>query len=447
MIGSTECLVLVLLAASTSGFALKNILCFNIQKGNCVVPFFTAIAGVIASSQLRDFSEAITFLFAATAQFASFVFVSRLRQKGSFFWNVTASLAANGTWYATMHILKIADAYWLLFIPYILGVIAGRTMGVIWSQYIEFKFQLKSDSTRDPRLAPGKRMRLISREWTFWALIIILTSYMVYGGLNFEAAMSKSLFVVIGFGILQNFSYALNTRAAQRGNNWYIATTGVLSGVTFVASAAYLFSKNMPMELLLPYVLSTSLGSATGTLLSMIIEWTFKMAPDEHLDRKRETKDINGLWRKRTPYVIMAGLAVGWVFLQKPVFNFLGYPISQLTFPLPIFKAETMPRMLIIFSAALIFLLDTALHTIVSRAGNRNHTGYHVSACIPKGTVDFFKARYLALNSNIPDIIPVAILAGCLGSLWGKDISERIERWLQARMDVDAGKPAIAKSV
>ena len=48
----------------------------------------------------------------------------------------------------------------------------------------------------------------------------------------------------------------------------------------------------------------------------------------------------------------------------------------------------------------------------------------------------FFKARYLALNSNIPDIIPVAILAGCLGSLWGKDISERIERWLQAKMDI-----------
>ena len=390
MVWSTECLILILLAASASGFALKNILRFNIQKSNCAVPFFAAIAGVAASSQLRDFSEAITFLSAATAQFASFVFVSRLRQKGSFFWNVAASLAANGTWYATMHILKRADAYWLLFIPYILGIVAGRTVGVIWSQYIEFKFQLKSDSTQDSRLAPGKRMRLISKEWTFWALAVVLVSYAVYGSLNFEMAISKSLFVVIGFGILQNFFYALNTRAAQRGNNWYIATTGVLSGVTFIASAAYLFSKNMPMELLFPYVLSTSLGSATGTLLSMIIEWTFKIASDEHLDRGRKTKDINDLWQKRVPYIIIAGMATGWVFLQKPVFSLLGYPISKLAFPLPIFKAGSIPRTFTIFSAALIFLLDAALHTIVSRAGNRNHTGYHVFACIPKGTADFF---------------------------------------------------------
>ena len=31
--------------------------------------------------------------------------------------------------------------------------------------------------------------------------------------------------------------------------------------------------------------------------------------------------------------------------------------------------------------------------------------------------------------------MPIAVLSGSLGSLYGKDIAEKIERWLQARMD------------
>ena len=441
MIGATEILIIALLIISASGFALKYILHFNIQTNSCIIPLLTAVTGVIASTQLRNFSEAIAFLFAATAQFASFVFVSRLRQRGSFFWHVMASLAANGTWYATMHILKTADAYWMLFIPYIIGIITGRTTGVVWSQYIENKFNLKSDATRDDRLQHGQRVRLIFGEWTFWVLVVILGIYTAYGSLNFETQIFKSLLIVIGLGILQNFFYALNTRASQRGNNWYIAITGVLSGATFVANAAYLFSKNMPMKLLLPYMVSTSLGSATGAILSMIVEWTFQMAPDEHL-KKNDEKNTPNLWHDRLPYIVVAGLVVAWIFLQKPIFTYFGHPISPLVFPLPIFETIAIPRAIVIFVTALIFLLDNALHTIVSRAGNRDHTGYHVSACIPKGTVDFFKARYIALNSNIPDIMPVAILAGCLGSLWGKDISEKIEKWLQARMDPVRSSPS-----
>ena len=38
-------------------------------------------------------------------------------------------------------------------------------------------------------------------------------------------------------------------------------------------------------------------------------------------------------------------------------------------------------------------------------------------------------------NGKIPDIVPIAVLSGSLGSLYGKDIAEKIERWLQARMD------------
>ena len=50
-------------------------------------------------------------------------------------------------------------------------------------------------------------------------------------------------------------------------------------------------------------------------------------------------------------------------------------------------------------------------------------------------------------NGKIPDIVPIAVLSGSLGSLYGKDIAEKIERWLQARMDIEpepVKKPAPA---
>ena len=55
----------------------------------------------------------------------------------------------------------------------------------------------------------------------------------------------------------------------------------------------------------------------------------------------------------------------------------------------------------------------------------------------------------IALNSKAPDLIPIAVLGGALGSLFGKDLSEKVERWLQARMDVEpepVKKPAAVSS-
>jgi len=445
MVGFTECLVLILLAAGASGFALKYILNFNTRLSNCVVPLSFIVCGIVAASWLRDFSEAILFLSASTAQFASFVFVSRFRQRGSFFWHALASLASNGSWYVTMHALDSARSYWWLYALYVAGIVGGRVIGATWAQYVEQKFHIKSDATRDPRLAPGQRIQFITRERTFWVLIASLIFYIIYGCLTFSEDMTRALIIVIGLSILQNLTYALGTRAAQRGNNWFIAITGISAGITFYISAAYLFSKNMPLLLLVPYMLSTTLGSTTGALISMIIERAAKLAPDRHLDKTRDSKPR--AWHTRLPYLAMIILVAAWVLLQKPLFSFMGRPIGRLIFPLPILDTGTIPRTVVILSAAFLFFLNEVLQTLMSRAGNRNHTGYHTATCIPKGLVNFFKVSYISLNPSIPDIVPIAVFSGCLGSLCGKDISERIERWLQAKMDVDVDEPAPAKNV
>ena len=440
-----ELMIFSLLAPSASVFFLKYRLRFNASLGSCITPLVVMYLGIIVATQLRDFGEAIGFMAAATAQFASFVFVSRLRQRGSFFWHAMAAIASNGTWYATVHILKVSNAYWLLFILYILGIVTGRLVGVGWAQYIESRYKLKSDATRDDRLAPDKRLGFIMREKMFWVLTASLIGYAVYGYANFAEAMFKSLLTVIGLGLLQSFFYAIATRASARGSNWYIVVAGLLGGVTFYINAAYLMSHQMPMQLIVPYVLSTVLGSVTGAFFSMIIEYVSKLAPDSHLEKPaqhEEKKDRTWLG-KQLPYVVVMALALAWIFCQEPLLKFFGYSLSPLKFPIAVVTAE-IPRIIILLTAALIFMLDSALHTLTSRAGNRSHTGYHVATLIPKGLADFSKVSYIALNNKIPDLVPMAVLAGCLGSLFGKDISEKIEKWLQARMDVEE-PPVTAK--
>ncbi len=426
-----------ILILASSGYFLKYVIKFDVSSVNCKIPLFTALFGIVVSTQLRDFHEATLFLVAAIAQFIAFVFVSILRQKGSFFWHSTANCLSHGTWYAVMGLLSGSKTYWMLFILYLVGIIAGRIAGVNWAAYVVKKYNLTSDATRDPKLAPGKRLNYLMKEPTFWFLVLGLLAYITYGRFNFDSSMNNYLLLLIGLSIVQNLLYAINARAAQRGRNWFIAITGLSAGAIFSVQAVILFSKEMPKELFIPYVLASTLGSATGAFVSMIIEYKRKIRPDEHLVLNKVKVPE---WKKRLPYAIILALAAIWVIFQVQIFNFFGLTVNELKFPVSVITAK-LPRILILMTAAALFFLDSALHTVTSRAGNRNHTGYHVSSLIPKGLVDFLRISYISLNDKIPDILPVSILAGCLGSLCGKDVSERIERWLQARMDVPSETP------
>ncbi|MDP3730943.1 MAG: hypothetical protein Q8R34_00380 [bacterium] len=438
----TLAIIVGLLTLSSSGFFLKYVLKFDCSIANCLTPLAFTLIGVMVSTQLKSFSEAVVFFGAAIIQFASFVFSSRFRQRSSFLWITLASLAANGTWYATMNILAASGAYWLLFVPHILGIIAGRTIGVVWASYIERTFNLKSNAVADNRLAPGQRLALLGREWSFWVLVLSLLCYLVYGYLYFSPEIFISVLIVIGLGLLQNFSYALSSRASARGNNWYIVGTSLFAGATFYFSVIYLFTQNMSWSLFIPYTLSTTIGANIGTFFSMVIEWVGKLSPDKHLEKMSEVKKEGS--GQRLPYFVIIGLATVWIFFQENIFQVLGYSVTPLRFPISAVTIE-LPRTIVMFFASFVFLFSELLHTVNSRAGNRNHTGYHVATCVPKGLMDFSRISYIALNSRIPDVLPISILAGCLGSLYGKDISEKIERWLQARMDVEpVKKPALS---
>lgn len=459
MLVSTALIIAGLLLISSSGFFLKYVLKFDNTLDSCFIPFILMLAGIIAATQLRSFDEAIMFFGAAVLQFVGFIFISRFRQRSSFAWHANSSLVSNGAWYLTMSILKLAEAYWLFLIPYMIGIISGRTSGMAWAQYIEKKLHLKADAAMDTRLAPGKRLALISREPMFWILCSSLILNVFYSYFYLGFTQFQQVLVVVGLGLLQNFVGTIYTRAQARASSWYIATTGLCSGLAFSLSAVYLFSRGMPIFLFVPYTTSTALGSSMGAFCSMIIEWSStrikeskwakwfgELRPDQHLEKNKKEKTKEEIRIERLPYKVILVLGLGWIIFQEPIFKFLGWSVTPLKFPFSGFILQW-PRIVLMTIASAIFFFDNAFHSINSRAGNRNHSGYHAITCIPKGLADFSKNSYIARNSGIIDIVPISILSGCLGSLCGKDVSEKIERWLQARMDVEpepARKPAPA---
>lgn len=441
-------LLLGLCVLSLSGFYLKHFLYFDVSLGARIMPFAAILVGVVLSTGLRDFTEAVVFLSAATAQFLAFVFVSRLRQRGSFSWHALAALGSNGTWFVTVHILAqaldAASLYPLLVVPYLAGIVGGRLVGAEWAKYIEQTFGLKADPTRDPKLEPGKRLHYIVREKMFWVLFLSLLGYISYGIFTFSSQAMNMLWVVVCLGILQNFFVSLEARARSRSNRNYAVVTSIAGGTIFFVTATYLFSKGVPIELFVPYVFSTALGSTLGAFFSMLLEIRFRISPDGHVviasaerERKTETNTKSTSGKFTTLLAIgVAGLALAWLFMNEALLQLFGQPITDLVLPFPIPFVENIPRELVMLLIAPVFFLKNALHAIMSSAGSRNHAGYHAVSCVLVGTFDFFVLSYLALNAHILDIIPLAVFVGALGTLCSMLIREFIEKKLQAVMDV-----------
>ena len=86
----------------------------------------------------------------------------------------------------------------------------------------------------------------------------------------------------------------------------------------------------------------------------------------------------------------------------------------------------------IVILLPLAFLQNTAF-SLVSRARNRDHMGYHAFASVLSNgiwlaTVGMFITTNMALY-----LVPSYIIGTVLGSLFGAKLSMRIEEWLGAK--------------
>lgn len=72
---------------------------------------------------------------------------------------------------------------------------------------------------------------------------------------------------------------------------------------------------------------------------------------------------------------------------------------------------------------------------LVSRARNRNHVGYHATAAVLSNGIWFLTMRELVVADLTLWLFVPYVVGTVLGSLFGADISMRIEKLINARTD------------
>lgn len=87
----------------------------------------------------------VKLLFLAFVQNISFSIVSRSRNRNNKKYHMIAALFSNSIWFLTFRELVTADMNFVLFIPYVVGTIAGSTWGMSISMWIEKKLGATAD--------------------------------------------------------------------------------------------------------------------------------------------------------------------------------------------------------------------------------------------------------------------------------------------------------------
>lgn len=84
-------------------------------------------------------------LFLAYIQNISFSITSRSRNRDSVKYHLLAAMFSNTIWFLTFRELVKGDMNFILFVPYVLGTVAGSITGVKVSMFIEKFIGAKAD--------------------------------------------------------------------------------------------------------------------------------------------------------------------------------------------------------------------------------------------------------------------------------------------------------------
>ena len=93
----------------------------------------------------------IKILILAYIQNVSFSVVSRSRNRNNMTYHLIAATFSNTIWFLTFRELVLSDMNWMLFVPYVVGTVAGSLSGVKLSMMIEKWLGAYSDDHLKPK--------------------------------------------------------------------------------------------------------------------------------------------------------------------------------------------------------------------------------------------------------------------------------------------------------
>lgn len=85
---------------------------------------------------------------------------------------------------------------------------------------------------------------------------------------------------------VQNVSFSMVSRSRNRDNLTYHVIASVFSNSIWFLTLKELVATNLSVYLMPAYILGTTIGSVTGSKISMFIEKKLNAASDSHLEKK-----------------------------------------------------------------------------------------------------------------------------------------------------------------
>ncbi len=251
--------------------------------------------------------------------------------------------------------------------------------------------------------ALGKRLWNTNPLW-FIGVVLGCQLFGFAAGLLPEALV-PTMGLVMALAYLQNTTYGLQSRSANRNSNAYHALAALAANFTFFWSLRLLVRNELPVVLLAPYVFATILGTLHGNAISIKIESLLGLSPEGAKGRPQLLK----LWP--TIAVLLVAL------------------IAQVMYLAPTFHRG------VILALLVLTVLDSFTFALLRIARSTDHYWYHLGAVVLSLGVGFLKLMVMVNNRFDWALFLPTTTGAIIGSLIGADFGQSIGKSLKASFD------------
>ena len=130
------------------------------------------------------------------------------------------------------------------------------------------------------------------------------------------------------------------------------------------------------------------------------------------------------------------GICALYILTSTQILAFFDLTPHAITLPFAIPLPLDYARPLALLAAVVVYVVNGATQTLLSRAGNRNSMSFHAVMATTAGTINFLLGAFVILNARFLDLIPVVAFSSTLGQFWGQKVSIAVERAVGSVMEI-----------
>lgn len=249
----------------------------------------------------------------------------------------------------------------------------------------------------------GRRLWNTNPLWLIGIVLLVQLAAFVGGYL--PVSLMPTMALVMGLAYLQNTTYGLQSRSANRNSNAYHAFAALAANFTFFWSLQLLVRNNLPPALLAPYVFATILGTLHGNAISMKIESALGLSADGAKGRPQFMK----LWP--TVALLLVVLIVQ-AFMLRPSFG----------------------RGILAFLLVLT-IVDSFAFSLLRVARSTDHYWFHAGAVVLSLGVGFLRLLIMVNNRYDWALFLPTTTGSIIGSLVGASMAQDVGKKIKAAFD------------